>query len=360
MSEIKRIHSQNGVALVVVLLIVALISILATQMAGRLQLNVVRALNIKENNQAYWYALGAEQFARSSLSTLSKLSPDNINLEQPWAQVFEYPVLGGSIKAELYDMQSCFNLNAINSVFDPNAAGSSNPESSEFDSTEEQGSANRTPRQSNPSPANGRSLSQQVFHNLSTLIIDDSFTVDSITDSIIDWIDEDDNPSNFGAEDVDYESLSSPYLAANSPMSSKTELRLINGISAGIENQWLGDLMPLVCVIPENKLSVNVNTITEEGAQVLAAFLGESLQTAQTIISNRPPEGFQNIEDFKRLPAVSSLNLEPEQLDWFAVNTKYFKLSTTAKYNDAQFRLTTLFNVEDGVVTVVRREFGGF
>jgi general secretion pathway protein K len=358
-STVRRDKPQAGVALVVVLLIVALISILATQMAGRLQLNVVRAQNIKENNQAYWYALGAEEFARSSLSTLNQLSPDNINLEQPWAQVFEYPVLGGSIKAELYDMQSCFNLNAINSEFDPSATEAREEQAPEGG----EGAAEPAPAQApptNPRPTNGRSPSQQVFHNLAELVIDDSFTVDSITDSLVDWIDADDNPSNFGAEDVDYESLASPYLAANSPMSSKTELRLVNGISSSIENQWLADLMPLVCVIPENKLKINVNTITEENAQVLAAFLGETLQTAQTIISNRPPEGFKDIDDFKRLPAVSALNLQPEQLDWFAVDTKYFKLNTTAKYNNAQFRLTTLFNVQDGAVTVVRREFGGY
>ena len=54
MSNIKHeLQQQRGVALIIVLLIVALVSVLATQMGSRLQLQVKRASNIKDNNQAY-------------------------------------------------------------------------------------------------------------------------------------------------------------------------------------------------------------------------------------------------------------------------------------------------------------------
>lgn len=361
-------RKQYGVALVVVLLIVALVSILATQMIARLQLNVVRAQNIKDNNQAYWYALGAEEFARKSLTALVSLSPDNINLSQPWAQTFEYPVEGGGIKAELFDMQSCFNLNAINSTVDDTRQGDENNSNAEGENEGESESeegrleVQEVEQPSNPNRRrqNGRIPSQQAFHNLLDIVVDDSFVVDSVTDSLVDWIDEDDNPSTFGAEDVDYESLAIPYLAANSTMSSKSELRLVNGLAGAVEGQWLDDLLPLVCVLPETLLKLNVNTVSDQQAAVLAALLGDTIDNAQSIISNRPPEGFQQIEDFRSLPAVTALNLPPEIIEWFAIDTKYFKLTTTTTYNDAQFRLTTLFDVSDGAVSVVRREFGGF
>jgi general secretion pathway protein K len=351
---------QRGVALVVVLLIVALVSILATQMVSRLQLNIIRAQNIKDNNQAYWYALGAEEFARKSLATLVSLSPNNMNLSQPWAQTFKYPVDGGTIEAELFDMQSCFNLNAINSVFTPNENGEDDADTDESEGEgEPQPPSEPVARETNRAN-NGRIPSQQAFHKLLDTVIEDSFVVDTVTDSLIDWIDEDDNPSNYGAEDIDYESLSIPYLAANSTMSSKTELRLINGVADGLENQWLNKLLPLVCVLPETLIKLNVNTVTEKQAAVLAALLGDDVDNAQTIISNRPPEGFADINDFRSLPAVTRLGLPPDQLEWFAIETKYFKLSTTTTYNDAQFRLSTLFAIDGGAVKVVRREFGGF
>ncbi|WP_239059077.1 hypothetical protein [Colwellia sp. Arc7-D] len=48
----------KGVALITVMLIIALIAILATQMTARLQLQMQRTTNIGSNQQAYWYAMG--------------------------------------------------------------------------------------------------------------------------------------------------------------------------------------------------------------------------------------------------------------------------------------------------------------
>ena len=104
---------QQGVALIIVLLIVAIVSVLATEMGGRLQLQIKRASNIKDNNQAYWYAMGAEQYARKSIQKLMEEDGEVIHLEQPWNQEFIYPIEGGGIQAQLIDMQSCFNLNAL-------------------------------------------------------------------------------------------------------------------------------------------------------------------------------------------------------------------------------------------------------
>nr|WP_136250866.1 type II secretion system minor pseudopilin GspK [Ningiella ruwaisensis] len=355
---------QQGVALVVVVLIVALVVVLATQMMGRLQLNVIRTQNIKDNNQAYWYALGAEEFARKSISQLLALSDDNINLSQPWAQTFEYPVDGGTIKAELFDMQSCFNLNAVNAI-PPSQGNNTDEQNSDDDDPNLADELAAQPvnqeRQQNPNNAN-RLPSQIAFSRLLEFYAQDSFVVDTVTDSLIDWLDADDNPSNYGAEDLDYESLVSPYLAANNTLSSKTELRLVKGVSEGIESGWLKELLPLVCVVPDQVMRLNVNTVTERQAPVLAALLGDTIDTAQTIIANRPPEGFNSVDDFRSLPAVSALNLTPAELEWFVIKTSYFQLSTTAKYNDARFRLVTLFEVDSGDngVRVVRREFGGF
>ena len=41
----------------------------------------------------------------------------------------------------------------------------------------------------------------------------DSFTADTVRDSLADWLDEDDNLRGFGAEDRDYESLPAPLLS---------------------------------------------------------------------------------------------------------------------------------------------------
>lgn len=339
---------QNGLALVVVLLIVSLITVIAVEMSSRLQLNVARTLNIKANNQAYWYALGAEQFAQNSLMTLKALTGDNINLSQPWAETFEYPVPGGSIKAQLEDMQTCFNLNAINSAY-------IRPDDNE---DEEEGKEN----EGNPGLPIDPTLvtqPQEAFHRLVEFFVNDSLVSDTIRDSLIDWIDEDSTPKNYGAEDPDYESLANPYLAANNPLGHPSELRLINGIEQAIEVGGLEELSSVVCVLPESNIKINVNTISGENAVVLSSLLGDTLDTGTSIIDSRPPEGFNSIEDFFALAEVQALELDPEKKQWFDITTKYFKLNTIAKFQGSQFKLSTIFRLDDGGITIISREFGG-
>ena len=234
---------QQGAALLIVLMIVALVAIIATEMGARLQLQVQRAINIKDNNQAYWYAVSAEEFARKSIGTLMQETGDKIHLNQPWAEEFEYPMDNGGISARLEDMQSCFNLNALPDANQQNVSATE------------------------PSEA------LTAFARLIKLVNEDidSYTVDTIRDSLGDWIDADDQMRVYGAEESEYASREFPYLAANSMLASQSELRLINGV----EPQWLDSLLPMVCVIPSsNLMSINVNTLSEDHAPLLAALTG--------------------------------------------------------------------------------------
>ena len=105
---------QRGVALIVVLLVVAMVTIVATEMTTRLQLNIGKVNAIKDNNQAYWFSMGAEQLAIRVLTQQIALDNDVFHLQQPWAQKeFNYPIPNGSISGQLSDMRTCYNLNAL-------------------------------------------------------------------------------------------------------------------------------------------------------------------------------------------------------------------------------------------------------
>ncbi len=55
---------------------------------------------------------------------------------------------------------------------------------------------------------------------------------EEIADSILDWLDEDDNPREFGVESDYYESLSPPYSARNGPIESLDELLKVAGVDS--------------------------------------------------------------------------------------------------------------------------------
>ncbi|MFQ3234579.1 MAG: general secretion pathway protein K [Paraglaciecola sp.] len=323
-------HKQGGVALIIVLLIVSIVSVLATEMGSRLQLQVKRAANIKDNNQAYWYAMGAEQYAQKSIQFLLKNSNGVIHLNQPWSEKFVYPLAGGGIEAQLSDMHACFNLNALQ----PQNTSATRQQTTQ---TSEQ---------------------EQAFKRLLTSIDGNipTYDVDTLTDSLVDWLDTDDRMQNQGAEDSEYRSRQFPYLAANALMAHPSELRMVNGVKM----PWFADLLPMVCVIPgSTELKINVNTIDEENVAVLAAATGLTTSAAQSLIANRDKAGFTSKADFLADNAISALNLSQEQQDWFDVTTAHFVLRTRTKYNNATFSMVTIFAVgKNQTVTVLGREFG--
>jgi general secretion pathway protein K len=320
---------QQGVALIMVLLIVAIVSVLATEMGSRLQLQIKRASNIKENNQAYWYAMGAEQYARRSIQKLMVEDGDVIHLEQPWNQEFAYPISGGGIQAQLVDMQSCFNLNAL-----------------------------KLPGlQTNSLTISANILAfERLLRNVEPEV--PSYNIEILRDSLVDWLDEDNSPTRLGAEDSEYESRQFPYVAANNFMVNKTELRMVHGV----ELPWFRELLKLVCVLPnDNIFKINVNTVSEENAAVIVAATGLNLSDARSVLANRGSEGFKTTAEFLSNPSIQALMLTAEQKTWFDVKTSHFILHTKAKYNDATFAMQTLFKVEpSNNVSVIRREFSGF
>lgn len=326
-----RPSKQRGVALIIVLLIVAIVSVLATEMGGRLQLQVKRAANIKNSNQAYWYAIGAEQYASKSIKTLIAESNGVIHLNQPWSEKFVFPIEGGGIEAQLIDMQACFNLNGLKDTT------STDP-------------INRSPELTARLAAFKRLLTD------TGLDIAD-FTADTVRDSLADWLDSDDNMSQLGAEDSEYEGRQFPYLAANNFMADKSELRLINGV----ESKWLQAVLDWLCVLPAtNQFKLNVNTVTEKDSAVFAAMTGLTQSEAADVIGSRPPEGFKTVDNFLAVNQIQTKNLSDEQKAWFEVKTEYFMLKSKTRYNNATFSLHTLFKVDKGNVTVISRQFGGF
>ncbi|AWL10622.1 Type II secretion system protein K [Saliniradius amylolyticus] len=320
---------NRGVALVMVLMVVALVAIVATEMGSRLQLQIQRVVNIKDNNQAYWYAMGAEQFALKSLLELQQKADGVVHRNQPWAaEDIQFPLPQGMIEARLEDAQSCFNLNALQ-------------------------------------PGEDQGANQRLSEGFKAMLQSEpvsipSYEADVLNDSLIDWLDDDPRMRPYGAEDPDYESRVPPYLPANGLMVNLSELRMVNGA----EPEYLQALMPLLCVLPGNsEWRVNVNTLTEQTAPVLIAALGPgvTVETAKSLVSNRPPDGWQDVSDFLGLPEISALSLTEQQKQRLTVTTEHFILHTRARYNEASFSMTSLIRVSDGKQSsVISREFGGY
>ena len=108
---------QRGVALIVILLLLAVMVSIAASMADRLFSQFKRAGSQINYQQAYWYSLGVEALAKYGIEQSYKDNDDSINLSQPWAQELDsMPLDYGTVSGKLHDAQACFNINALSDV----------------------------------------------------------------------------------------------------------------------------------------------------------------------------------------------------------------------------------------------------
>jgi len=335
----KKLSSHYGVALITVMLVVALAAILATQMTAKLQLQLQRSINIESNQQAYWYAMGAEAFSKRVLVMSFDGEEDVTYLGQLWAQgENSYPIDYGDITGEITDLQSCFNLNALRNT---EQASESSGETSSTSTTK------------------GKNASEALERLMLALDIDgvSDFEIKDMVDALTDWLDTNDIiTNNGGAEDNDYSSREYPYLTANHFLGSVKELRTVEHFTLNIIDQ----LKPYVCVIPNSNFhKINVNTVAEHNAALIAAVLDITDEVADAIISERGDEGYQKIEDVFDLQQVSALSLSDEVKELITVDSDYFLLKTKTTFNDSYFFLNSIMKVEENnQINIISRTIG--
>ncbi|MFQ2909144.1 GspK family T2SS minor pseudopilin variant ExeK [Aeromonas allosaccharophila] len=321
---------QRGMALLVVLLILSVMVIIASNMSGRLQLELRRTANITTGKQAWWYALSAEALVSKVLTQDFKDNPEVVNLSQNWARKNTvFPVDDGQLKGEVTDLQSCFNLNSLSVA---SKAGSG-------EELEQQ-----------PYPV-------QVFRELLKQLAMDDYEAAQLTDAIRDWTDKDTVlVSSLGAEDAYYEGLKPPYLTANQWMLGKDELRAVRGVTARVYAR----LAPYVCSLPNDKLKININTLAPERPELLVAlYLGKiGLDDAKRVLNERPQKGW------KESKLMTDLLAPPDTVkglkEALVVKSDFFEARMVAEVGDNRAWLETLFQRgKDNKLVMLRRLSSG-
>ena len=344
-----NLRKEGGVALITVMLIVALCAVIASQMTARLQVQMQRSANITFNQQAYWYAMGAEAFTKRVLISVFQNDKNVTNLAQKWAQDENaYPVDFGEISGVITDLHSCLNLNALRAPVESSDSGNGN-----------NNNGNNNNRNNNGKNAN-KNLARLAFEALLiNLQIDDvsQFEAESMADALTDWVDADSSISSAGgAEDNDYAAKEFPYLAANNYLASVNELRVIEHFTPKI----IEAIKPYVCVIPANEEhKININTINSEHVELLQALLDSTLEEAQDIMNARGDKGFSKLDDFYNSPEVVQLKNFNEKKDQFVVDSEYFTLQANASFNNSFFAMKSVMKVIDNTkIEVLSRTVG--
>ena len=372
---VSRTRFQAGVALITVLLIVFLASVAAVSLANLQQRAIRRSTVFQHQQQARLYTLGAEQWAMIMLARdLQQNETDHPG--ELWANLPPaLPVEGGTITARLTDLQGCFNLNNLwrpapgeqsstsgesDQDQDKNQ-GQDQEKDQDQDQDESQDAADAAanpaakPNPAKPkfpqpaAPSDKAGLEPAQIKMLQRLL--EQFELKpALAQAIADWMDPDPDPQfPDGAEDSDYTVLNPPYLAANRPFLSVSELRLVKGI----DREAYDKLAPVVCALPPGT-PLNVNTAS---ASVLAVLGEEGLkpEDLERLLEERPAEGYKNVDEFLN---AAKLTVEAPVKALLGVSSQYFRLQAEAQVGDGRAMLySTLYRDENGV-RVLRRHFG--
>jgi len=318
--------SQRGVALVVVLLLLALMVSIAATMSERMFTQFHRATKQVNYQQAYWYSIGAEGLARTAIEQSYKDS-ETINLSQAWAlEEQTYPLDYGQLRGHIVDKQACFNLNVLHSV-----SGSE------------------------------KAYVSRVFQLLLEALDIDNYQAEVIADSTREFIDADDRvQSIYGVEDSYYESMSPAYVVPNGLIADSSELRAVQQVGGDV----MYKVAPYVCALPTDDWRLNVNTLKPEQAKLLSAMFSPNLSVsdAEAVLENRPFDGWGSVDAFLTEPqiAASGENVIEQAKGYLAVDSHYFELDVEVLVEQARVRNRSLFYSDDKqTATVIRRRFGG-
>ena len=194
---------QTGIALIIVMISITVLSILAAGFAYSMKVETKLAMNANSETELTWLGLSGVEFARYVLAQSLKCPYDSLN--QKWAggpgsdcetngslgavSLENYELGGGKFSLKITDLERKVNINGADEAM----------------------------------------LEQGL-----RLVGVDAGDFSAIGGSILDWIDADNNIHIGGTESDYYQSLDPPYYAKNKPIDDLSELLLVRGVTPDI------------------------------------------------------------------------------------------------------------------------------
>ena len=299
---------QRGVALITAMMITALATIVAANLAWDNALDL-RRTNVQLNfDQAGLVAIGAEGWVGTILKQ-DLIDSDTDHLGEIWAvELPGLPIDGGELVGRVVDLQGRFNINNL---------------------VDEQGAVSI------------RDVAQ--FQRLLAVLDIDP----ALAGYAADWLDADLEPGfPNGAEDSVYTGKIPAYRTANRRISSTAELAAIEGMT----RESMERLLPHIAALP-GRTAINVNTATPAVLQSLGEDIGPG--DVERLLSERESGGFVDITT-----SFSSL-VEAEQMGRLATASNYFQLIVVVRIDTVHYMLySVLERGPNGIVTPILRSIG--
>ncbi len=287
----KRLNSnQSGIALMIVLWVLVLLMALATEFAFSMKMEVNTTRNYKEDTESYYLAKAGLNLALAEL--LKDASFHSIHNEYGWISGAGKPAKTPSSDDGKAPAGGEGNFDIVNRT----------------DIGLENGTITYNIQDENGKISINSSSKITLNKLLAYSGVKEKLVQDTISDSILDWIDSNKNHRINGAEDAYYQTLSPSYYAKNGKIETLSELLKVRGIteeifygSSGEDGQYKGIAQYLTVY---KFSSTNPNTASEEVLSIIY-----SPEEVAEILKNREEKGYHSntISTFFRITSTGKI-----------------------------------------------------
>ena len=295
---------RRGIALVLVLLVVAILTILVVEFQFNTRVTTRISGNVADDLKAYYLAKSGVHIAAKVLVDDAKNTKDD-DLTEDWAQELPpIPAGDGAVQVKITDENTKVNVNRI-------ARRGGTPDL--------------------------RML--QEFEELLTTLGQDPV----IATAVLDWTDEDASQNKTGtAEDsaYGYSSQALPYPCKNQPLDTVAELNLVAGVTADVYRV----IAPYVSIYADRRININTADATMLKAVLLSIDPKADETIATRIVEQRQQEPFTRasmyrvLQDQLGVPQALASRLRT----YLVTTTSVFQVVSTATVNDAVKTVTAV------------------
>ena len=315
----KRKNNEKGMALLLVLIVVTLLTSILMELSYSTLIEQRLAETFRDNTRAYFLARGGITAGRKLLLT------DNNEydaLTETWAGgISSYPVGEGFVSLTVKDLNGQLGINSL--------VIGNNPQTVVVDC---------------------------FYRLLLALEVDDPA---ELTAGVIDWLDQGDDTFQLiqtdgldipvvGAEDLYYQGLALPYACKNGPLESLDELLLVKGFTKDI----FKIVSPYLAVTDSKQININ----TAERGVLLSLSSKIEEQTVDLIIDSRRDTPISSIAKLKTLLSTDQFSVLKSLANQGVLGTtsKFYKITAEGLVNNGRRSLETWFNKKDNVLSYIR------
>ncbi|QIR22234.1 type II secretion system minor pseudopilin GspK [Enterobacter sp. SES19] len=331
----SALRKQKGVALLVVLILLVMMSALAAKISQQFCRNLQKTHYQVSQQQLRWAMQAQEKVAKDRLQADASGESKALSPDGDWHQPLETRGEDYTVVGQVEDAQDCFNVNNLLAV-------------------------EKVAQGQNPPAVPEKPRREQIVEQLLTQSGLSQTNAEEVYLQLVDYLDGDTTTAKEGAETDAWAGVVPARQPANQMMRTIAEITLLPAFPAAAYPK----VSKLLCALPDAASKVDVNTLKPEQAALLAALFPGKLNEddAVRLIESRPETGWESMETFSKALEQAFPQLKddlPQVADYLSINSRYFRVNYTGNTDELTLRVVSQLQVnnEAGEIVTWQRRY---